>query len=999
MNKITITLVLLMTVLALTAQNTSTRPCPTSVTDYDGNKYNVIQLGGRCWMKENLRTTHYADGANAYFYRVSYNKDNDAIYGLLYDWNTAKGIERGIQGICPDGWYLPSDWEWQQLEIEAGLEEKMANSMTNIIRGDFAAKLCSKEGWLRDTDHRYNMAPGCDQYNRNSTGFSVLPAGEGDGFSFSRQAFFWTATEYDKNNALCRKIEYYFPMVYRKGVKKERHFSVRCVRRYEEEQVITNNREGYLESENIAQSERNVSGEDSISENITVPEEKVYESANTSDTLVVYENGYILHKLWTSNINKNVVGVLMSQPGGKIYRGLLYLRDVKEPTDILNQKTINCQHLLGAYEIGNYLYDVTFADSSEWGSIAKTWEDPNWHKISNEEKYDNRLYWIQRYIRYYKTSITFFKDGTGYQTFSVEPEILAEQRYSSYSNGRTGLDRRSGGSVSGGYKFTVNGTAKNTFKWEYVNGYLSLVFDETPNVSTTASMTDKFENVYPANRQRHIAQAKQDMGTNPQVKEWKKNVADALKILAQQAGMRVYITSFISNHTLRLWPVYLGNDELVADDNWIDFYSKDNENFFIPSIEEMTALSDKNTLTLYETEKQKAARIAEERRLAEEKRREKERKAEERRIAEEKKRKNQEYQSVVAQTCISIFEKLQKCVSDKTGYFDFTKMNDTIYNHFDFSSLLSGEEMMPANKETVLQYKLYRWLPPYNFKLDTAVVIPSGDVRVWGTFNRNSSPKNVFDTYSSLQLVFANDTTILIDSISCEALAWQDNSEKKYDMREQMIERDRLLLGKYKKIAPFITKSYLSYQKEKQISVKKHYQQSDQNIKTFTTYQYAYLLLAYMREQTIKKQQFITFYAGKTHSDVAKALNLFMKQKEGELLPENNLKDLLETLREMSDTEDSCLTYLMNRRVVEENHLKISSKKKTCKYIVEAYEKHFKSVDKSWTPSEKNDKLAGERELQRKVLSLVNSANASELNTKAKQLKKERIEIIIEKLK
>ncbi|MBR6904592.1 MAG: T9SS type A sorting domain-containing protein, partial [Bacteroidales bacterium] len=40
----------------LPCQNTPT------VTDYDGNTYTTVKVGCQCWLKENLRTTHYADG-------------------------------------------------------------------------------------------------------------------------------------------------------------------------------------------------------------------------------------------------------------------------------------------------------------------------------------------------------------------------------------------------------------------------------------------------------------------------------------------------------------------------------------------------------------------------------------------------------------------------------------------------------------------------------------------------------------------------------------------------------------------------------------------------------------------------------------------------------------------------------------------------------------------------------------------------------------------------
>lgn len=37
--------------------------CGTStVNDVDGNIYNTVQIGSRCWTKENMRAIHYANG-------------------------------------------------------------------------------------------------------------------------------------------------------------------------------------------------------------------------------------------------------------------------------------------------------------------------------------------------------------------------------------------------------------------------------------------------------------------------------------------------------------------------------------------------------------------------------------------------------------------------------------------------------------------------------------------------------------------------------------------------------------------------------------------------------------------------------------------------------------------------------------------------------------------------------------------------------------------------
>lgn len=463
MKNFTSFIVLMLIVLAISAQKNPTSPCPATVTDYDGNKYNVIQLGGRCWMKENLRTTHYADGKEATGYHANYNKDNDATYGLLYSWKTAKGFERGKQGICPYGWYLPSDWEWQQMEIEAGLDKNLANTMNG--RGDFSANLCGNRGWETSSQY-YARAPGNVSNIKPTTRFSALPAGDGDNYlfgeslTFSRYANFWTGTEYDKNNALYRQLYYYSPMVYRKKAKKDRHFSVRCVSVLEEddgkEGVVYNSTN---ENEKASSESGHLSSEDETRE-----EEPVFEKANTSDTLAVYDNGFLLHKLWTSTANKNVVSVVMSEPGKGVYRGLLYLRNVKQPTDILNSRSIDCQHLAGGYEkfdeeYGDYIERISYCSTSDWGTIAKTWESPKWRKITDEEeKYDKRSYIVQQQqgiAYYYKTSFTFYKDGTGYQTFTVAPELIAQQIRTGYSNGLSGDDRRTGSSIRGGYKFTI----------------------------------------------------------------------------------------------------------------------------------------------------------------------------------------------------------------------------------------------------------------------------------------------------------------------------------------------------------------------------------------------------------------------------------------------------------------------------------------------------------------------------------------------------------------
>lgn len=115
-------------------------PCSgaATVTDYDGNVYNTVQIGNQCWLKENLKTTHYSDGTplvdgtavgnissdytTKYWFVYNDSIQYKDTYGLLYTWAAAMNgasssvsNPSGIQGVCPAGWHLPSKAEYEQL--------------------------------------------------------------------------------------------------------------------------------------------------------------------------------------------------------------------------------------------------------------------------------------------------------------------------------------------------------------------------------------------------------------------------------------------------------------------------------------------------------------------------------------------------------------------------------------------------------------------------------------------------------------------------------------------------------------------------------------------------------------------------------------------------------------------------------------------------------------------------------------------------------------------
>ncbi|RLD35332.1 MAG: hypothetical protein DRI73_02690 [Bacteroidetes bacterium] len=135
-----------------------------TVTDVDGNVYQTVKIGEQWWMAENLKVTHLPDGTaitkvtgdtdwaalsttdNAYCW---VNNIDNSEYGVLYTRNAALNgagssttNPSGIQGVCPDGWHMPSEAEWTPLTYlhtttlkEPGTEHWLSPSESNNETG------------------------------------------------------------------------------------------------------------------------------------------------------------------------------------------------------------------------------------------------------------------------------------------------------------------------------------------------------------------------------------------------------------------------------------------------------------------------------------------------------------------------------------------------------------------------------------------------------------------------------------------------------------------------------------------------------------------------------------------------------------------------------------------------------------------------------------------------------------------------------------------------
>lgn len=235
--------------------NFITKPftCGSTLTDIDGNEYGTLQLGSQCWMQQNLRTTHFADGTEIpsststapsssprRYASGSWSNDDLNAYGYLYNWAAAmhgsassSANPSGVQGACPDGWHLPSDAEWTQLTsfVASDPDNVCGNNPDNIIQS-----LVSQERW--DNDCPGNSCQICtDVTSNNRTQFSVLPSGTWNngggigaplGYNIGT-AMFRTATEYEAANAFIRLFDPDYTEVRPDATYKMDGLSVRCV--------------------------------------------------------------------------------------------------------------------------------------------------------------------------------------------------------------------------------------------------------------------------------------------------------------------------------------------------------------------------------------------------------------------------------------------------------------------------------------------------------------------------------------------------------------------------------------------------------------------------------------------------------------------------------------------------------------------------------------------------------------------------------------------------
>ena len=180
--------------------------------DAENNSYTTVRIGCDCWMAENLKMS----AANA----VYYDEDaENADFGMLYSladvfppMRATSPENAPIQGICPEGWAVPTLAQYNAMMAVAGSVENLK----------------ATTGWLPE------------YVGTNETGFSAMAPGfyNASADQFQKHltfAGFWTSSSSDvAGTGVIFEINYNCDNGTPSGAPEANKYSVRCVKVNEE---------------------------------------------------------------------------------------------------------------------------------------------------------------------------------------------------------------------------------------------------------------------------------------------------------------------------------------------------------------------------------------------------------------------------------------------------------------------------------------------------------------------------------------------------------------------------------------------------------------------------------------------------------------------------------------------------------------------------------------------------------------------------------------------
>jgi len=193
--------------------------------NYQGYDYRLVEINGRCWFAENLRTENYNDGTTPIPSGLSddeWSATQDGAVTVVDEGGTGEGMYLAQNGrlynwhavntgnLCPTGWHVPTDDEFTDL--------------SNYLGGDSVAgrKMKAADCWTFSSG------------GTNESGFSAVNGGQrgyNDGLfgNILTTSYFWSSTYYFSNLGWARRMGENYEHIIRE-VKNSKHgLSVRCV--------------------------------------------------------------------------------------------------------------------------------------------------------------------------------------------------------------------------------------------------------------------------------------------------------------------------------------------------------------------------------------------------------------------------------------------------------------------------------------------------------------------------------------------------------------------------------------------------------------------------------------------------------------------------------------------------------------------------------------------------------------------------------------------------
>lgn len=213
-------------------QNSNLLSCGSPITDRDGYTYNTTNVGGQCWMAENLKTktkpdgtplTNLEDGSERDCMSSTWDErgtESDCNAGrVFYTFDAAMNgsTDEKSQGLCPDGWHIPSDSEWHTLE--SFLSDSGSGPACDPNR---LTDACSGAGTKLLTGGESNM-------NVSFVGMRAWPDGL---IGWNSVIVYWSSTQ-TGHSAYGRYIpDYNHLLVGRGPYSSADSFSIRCIKNY-----------------------------------------------------------------------------------------------------------------------------------------------------------------------------------------------------------------------------------------------------------------------------------------------------------------------------------------------------------------------------------------------------------------------------------------------------------------------------------------------------------------------------------------------------------------------------------------------------------------------------------------------------------------------------------------------------------------------------------------------------------------------------------------------